>query len=558
MTPNSFASIVAALLLGAPAISYPSGEEDTTPSNVPAGYFGTYEPTINVTWGALTSEEIAAAAANLWNRVFLDELGVDVNFEASADLLNGDLPDIVALRGSQQSLLHELMSAGRIAPITDAWENYASPLLQETTRFPHTLQQSDDRPSTLSLFRNDNNDLMAIPGPAAGLDSYSYLWIRQDWLDSLGLSPPRTFAELLDVARAFTHEDPDQNGEDDTYAMVLDYSPSQDLEGFFWSFGAYPDTWQERTINNTSYLTYGAVSPETERALLALHGMYREGLLYDQRPHDGQQPSAGDPLSRNLVGIYYGPHWAPYDFLSGWVHDQTVNWSVYPPPTVDGRIAKGEIELDLQRIYAVRSGYEYPESLVKMLNKYWEKFYDHSVSYGNWYNDEYWLDVYDNANVDVDRSVDYRWSIPQVTMVPPSSNVAAFEDIQSVYEGATQPSDLTGLSRQYYNNIEGNPDRGDRWAWQEMFSDPQTSAFANITQRIHAGDLFVDTFSTRISPLADNWSELQRLQDQSFVEVITSDGDPRERFLEFVQAWNDGGGEQITLNANEQRISEGW
>ncbi len=42
-------------------------------------------------------------------------------------------------------------------------------------------------------------------------------WIRQDWLDNLGLSMPTNFDELFEVMRAFTEDDPDGNGEKDTY-----------------------------------------------------------------------------------------------------------------------------------------------------------------------------------------------------------------------------------------------------------------------------------------------------------------------------------------------------
>jgi putative aldouronate transport system substrate-binding protein len=45
------------------------------------------------------------------------------------------------------------------------------------------------------------------------------LVIRQDWLDSLGLAAPTTLEEIFDVAVAFTEQDPDGNGLDDTYGI---------------------------------------------------------------------------------------------------------------------------------------------------------------------------------------------------------------------------------------------------------------------------------------------------------------------------------------------------
>jgi putative aldouronate transport system substrate-binding protein len=43
---------------------------------------------------------------------------------------------------------------------------------------------------------------------------------RKDWLNKLGLSEPKTLEELYNVLRAFTEDDPDGNGLDDTYGLA--------------------------------------------------------------------------------------------------------------------------------------------------------------------------------------------------------------------------------------------------------------------------------------------------------------------------------------------------
>lgn len=45
--------------------------------------------------------------------------------------------------------------------------------------------------------------------------------IRKDWLDNLGLSQPTTIDEFENVLRAFTEDDPDGNGQNDTYGMIV-------------------------------------------------------------------------------------------------------------------------------------------------------------------------------------------------------------------------------------------------------------------------------------------------------------------------------------------------
>lgn len=47
------------------------------------------------------------------------------------------------------------------------------------------------------------------------------LMIRQDWLNNLGLEPPKTLDELYEVLKAFATQDPDQNGRQDTVGLAV-------------------------------------------------------------------------------------------------------------------------------------------------------------------------------------------------------------------------------------------------------------------------------------------------------------------------------------------------
>ena len=66
-------------------------------------------------------------------------------------------------------------------------------------------------------FTQDGN-LICIPALPAD-QAWSFL-IRKDWLETLGLSMPTNTAELLEVLKAFTFNDPDGNGADDTYGIT--------------------------------------------------------------------------------------------------------------------------------------------------------------------------------------------------------------------------------------------------------------------------------------------------------------------------------------------------
>ncbi|MBP3963092.1 extracellular solute-binding protein [Paenibacillus lignilyticus] len=77
--------------------------------------------------------------------------------------------------------------------------------------------------------------------PKAPSIPYNTYWIRKDWLDKLGLQPPSTIEEFLNVVKAFAEQDPDGNGKKDSLGLT-----GSKLSTFAPIFGAFgvgdPDT----------------------------------------------------------------------------------------------------------------------------------------------------------------------------------------------------------------------------------------------------------------------------------------------------------------------------
>ncbi|GCE05972.1 extracellular solute-binding protein [Dictyobacter aurantiacus] len=82
------------------------------------------------------------------------------------------------------------------------------------------------------------------------------LLIRKDWLNKLGLKEPKTLDDLLKVAEAFTRNDPDGNGKNDTYGFAATTGVSSPGLGGGWQafFGAYglPGVWNFNTPGKIS------------------------------------------------------------------------------------------------------------------------------------------------------------------------------------------------------------------------------------------------------------------------------------------------------------------
>ena len=105
------------------------------------------------------------------------------------------------------------------------------------------------------------------------------LIIRQDWLDALNLEMPETFDELYEVAKAFTENDPDGNGQNDTVGIVTAYQGvgNRGWNGFqtlATAFGA-PNGWAYQ--DGTMVPDFG--TQEYVTALKYIKKLYDDGYM---------------------------------------------------------------------------------------------------------------------------------------------------------------------------------------------------------------------------------------------------------------------------------------
>ncbi|MCJ8008010.1 extracellular solute-binding protein [Lederbergia wuyishanensis] len=125
--------------------------------------------------------------------------------------------------------------------------------------------------------------------------------IRKDWLDNLGLEVPKTLDEYIKVLRAFTKDDPDGNGKDDTYGFAGENS-YRTLAPFFYSHGVDPEAFM---IQEDGTVKFGATMPQVKQVLAIVRGLYEEGIM-DPRmvaPIDGAQ--VDDIMANGKIGSIY-------------------------------------------------------------------------------------------------------------------------------------------------------------------------------------------------------------------------------------------------------------
>ncbi len=138
----------------------------------------------------ITLDIEAPPSANYWDRT-------------RVIVASGDYPDFMA-QGTDVDL-ERWAGEGILADITEMRKEYPN-LMKNISE----MQWGDAR--ALSTGK-----IHAVPRPNS-YDRWGYM-INQEWLDNLGLKAPSTVDEFLNVVRAFTKDDPNRSGRDDTYGV---------------------------------------------------------------------------------------------------------------------------------------------------------------------------------------------------------------------------------------------------------------------------------------------------------------------------------------------------
>lgn len=113
-----------------------------------------------------------------------------------------DMPDLILLNDTDLRSLYEQ------GVLLDDWTPYLE-------KMPNTSANMSD---LAKAFLTVDGKIIACPA-IAGEQKYSFM-IRKDWLQKLNLSMPTNDEDLLNVMRAFTFNDPDGNGINDTYGFT--------------------------------------------------------------------------------------------------------------------------------------------------------------------------------------------------------------------------------------------------------------------------------------------------------------------------------------------------
>ena len=488
---------------------------------------------------------------NSYTRFLKDDLNIKVVYDwvaSSSDydekmnlcIGSGTIPEMMNVNATQY---RALLKYDMIQPLDQYFEDYASDKLKGFVK--------SGGEELKKCITNDKGEMMAIPAPSMMVGEMNEMWIRQDWLDKLGLEAPRTWDELVKVAEAFVTQDPDGNGEDDTIGIL---GPSNSdhmnaiggnqygLDPLFSSFQSYPQYWLQ---GEDGTVEYGSIQPETRDALEKISELYTKKLI---DPEMLVRSDSKEPLLAGKVGIFFGPWWSGYT-----VADATLagaaDWQAYfTPLSEDGNYYAHMAEPTTQYVVASKAC-KNPEAAFKIVNYLIEnqqKWVDEGVSTTEMGTADFYplYNTYDNADeIEVSYDVLTKYLAGEITMddVDFSTHKLLKSDMEAVTKLKKEPYDDFSLDKW---NLDSDIAKNNLPRLVAILVGDAPSVNEKYVPVYNAYNGQTETMETK-------WANLKKMEEETFSKIVMGKADISE-FDTFVENWKSQGGDQILKEINEE------
>ncbi len=289
-------------------------------------------------------------------------------------LASGDYPDLILTDWptvfTKSDVMQYGVKEGVLLPITDFIDKYGN----------NMKRIFDENP-------NYKESCIAPDGEIYGFarfsecyhcSAYPKIYLRQDWMDSLGLDMPENTEELREVLRAFVNDDPNGNGKKDEIGMIGATTWNTMVEYALMGMSF-------QTVKPDFWLSLGAdgktveFSPSTDayrEGLRYIKSLYDEGLIdgtsFTQKDDQMAQTIRTEP---HVVGMYVCDHAGMgYDNNNP---EEAENYQILIPvagPDGFRRQGQNANEGEIQGFHAVITDTcQYPEAAFRLIDEF---FYD--------------------------------------------------------------------------------------------------------------------------------------------------------------------------------------
>ncbi len=446
---------------------------------------------------------------------YLDKLNLTIT--------SGQIPDIMIVNPVQ---LQQLTEANAIEDLTPYIEKYANADIRANYEATKGL--------ALQAATIDGK-IMGIPNVQPQADAPIMVFVRQDWLDKLGLKGPETVDDVAAIAKAFIEQDPDGNGQADTYGITGTLNPvmvPSNLHGFdaiFNAYGAFPTLFFR---NAEGKIVYGSVQPETKEALARLAQMYKDGLI-DPEFATKNTDKSNEIIVGGKGGIMFGPWWIPWWPLTDSVaNDPNADWQPFLIKDKNGEYTFSMGDYTYSFV-VVRKGFSNPEIALKILNV------QNDLSYGLNNAPQY----YPNFN----EIWTLLFPIPFLIEQPYVVETMGTQYKQAL-DGELDPATFSEAMKVEFEQIQK-----DIAAPRSVPSDWAVRMARLDAALLLAGgykEVRTDPVASRILPNELAWTSLKTMEAETMLQIITG-ARPVDYFDTFVQQWYSSGGQALLDKMNQ-------
>lgn len=521
-------------------------EQGSEPASSDYEPLGAYEETVplSIGRGTVTNPKLPDGASyenNAYSDWVKDRLniqctnafeameGEDYDRQVSLAIASEELPDVMIV---SKDILDELVENDLIADLTESYQNYASDYIK------NIYDSYEGRCLGSATY---DGKLMALPSTNPD-DAPGQVWIRQDWLDALGIKIDEdgnsiiSREELEMVAKEFVEKDPGNSGNPVgiAFSYTMDGSNNLGIAAINNSFGAFQKLWLQKE-DGTVY--NGSTSPEMKESLAFLAGLFEKGLIDPQfgtRTWEDITALMTNGQTGISFGVWHIPDWLLSNVKS---MDPAASYTSFALDNGSGKVSAAHSNAAGSYI-VVRKGYEHPEAAVKIVNL----FHDERVTSKTLAEDAPAVAEYESTGVD---------GSVRPFRVEINSSDSLLNDYHSIVDCLDGTIALEEVPTLEARNMVGHIER-----YQE---DPNTEDAIDWS-RYHSrmkGIFLIDTLTVQdafdwTSPLylgntetmKSNQANLDKLEEETFIKMIIGELSVDD-FDAFVEEWNAQGGAAI-------------
>ncbi|GAB6928708.1 ABC transporter substrate-binding protein [Paenibacillus sp. JCM 10914] len=505
-----------------------------------------YDPEVTITtvWGVdptlqfKNGETIENNVATKWAK---EQLGINIKSLWSITDTNGafatklrlamssgqEMPDIVTLGTENNQLAQDLIDSGMFTDAGALFDQYAS----------DTWKRAMDLDSGVWNQYSREGKRMGIPVLDFAYNHDYVLWIRQDWLDKLGMSAPKTMDELELVMDAFKNRNPSGLAPDKVTPLSIGFKTSMRtwMGDPSWVFGAYGTLPQQWNVAEDGTLEYGSVNASMKQGLVKLNEWMDKGYIPKEAALWDENKTS-EPAVAGTAGIIPGPYW-----MSGWPLLDTVKnapeavWKPVQIPAGPDGIAMRHGTQYTNGVTLINKDMEHPEAFFTYQNYLFDNF---AVSKEG---GEFANGLFEGYDYELDAGGE---------MVPNDQIEGGYVNVVRyllVRDGARIPDEqMKALLRLAKGDKPQT--RLEKDVAVNYGKDTPAAAEVLLSQEeISKMDMFTGPVT---ATMKSKWDYLTKIENQLLNEVIYGK-QPVEAFDKFVQTWKEGGGDQITKEVND-------